>query len=242
MALDVIPIVAIFGGFLLLYHLTAALFLAYSRRRFKAAHGCREPKRWNSGFYGIKEFRTVMSWARKKAHVEYVCGRFDTIGKKSMMASFLGTDALQTIEPENIKAMLATQFKDFELGKIRYNAFHAMLGDGIFTLDGKGWEYSRALLRPQFNREQVADVDMLEIHVHRLLELMAQTPSDTAVDLQPWIFGLTLDTATEFLFGDDSALLDRGRTHASSACGYGFRPSTGTSHSTRLVRRHARVD
>ena len=59
-----------------------------------------------------------------------------------------------TSEPDNVKALLATQFSDFGLGN-RYEHFLPLLGDGIFTLDGNGWSHSRALLRPQFSREQV---------------------------------------------------------------------------------------
>ena len=38
-----------------------------------------------------------------------------------------------TIDPKNIQAVLATQFKDFELGKPRRNALHALLGTGIVS-------------------------------------------------------------------------------------------------------------
>jgi cytochrome P450 len=37
----------------------------------------------------------------------------------------------------------------------RHREFYPLLGDGIFTLDGAGWSHARALLRPQFTRDQV---------------------------------------------------------------------------------------
>lgn len=37
-----------------------------------------------------------------------------------------------TIDPENVKAVLATNFKDFGLGQ-RQRAFGPLLGQGIFT-------------------------------------------------------------------------------------------------------------
>jgi hypothetical protein len=37
-----------------------------------------------------------------------------------------------TIDPENVKALLATNFKDFGLGQ-RLDAFGPLLGEGIFT-------------------------------------------------------------------------------------------------------------
>jgi len=43
-----------------------------------------------------------------------------------------------------------------------------VFGHGIFNQDGKGWERSRALVRPNFTRQQVADLDMFEEHVGHL--------------------------------------------------------------------------
>jgi hypothetical protein len=37
-----------------------------------------------------------------------------------------------TIDPENVKALLATNFKDFGLGQ-RLDALGPLLGEGIFT-------------------------------------------------------------------------------------------------------------
>lgn len=47
-----------------------------------------------------------------------------------------------TADPKNIQAILATQFKDFELGPFRRNLFGPVIGNGIFTSDGKEW-YTR---------------------------------------------------------------------------------------------------
>lgn len=112
-----------------------------------------------------------------------------------------------TIEPENIKTILATSFKDFDLGPIRHASFNPLLGDGIFTLDGAAWEHSRALLKPQFSREQVSDLESLEVHIQRLISCIEE--AGESVDLQPLFYRLTLDSATEFLLGEsvDSLLL-----------------------------------
>lgn len=80
-----------------------------------------------------------------------------------------GAAFIITCDPENIKAVLATSFHDFGLGTTRHEAFSDLLGDGIFTTDGKVWEHARALLRPQFTKDQIADLDDLEIHFQNLL-------------------------------------------------------------------------
>lgn len=53
--------------------------------------------------------------------------------------TMLGTSIIVTVDPENIKAILATKFKDFELGHIRRGSYSPFIGDGIFTSDGKFW-------------------------------------------------------------------------------------------------------
>jgi cytochrome P450 len=78
------------------------------------------------------------------------------------------------------------------------------LGGGIFSVDGKQWEHARSLLRPQFAREQVSDLELEERHLQNmLLALPAHADGWTDfVDLLPLNFRLTMDSASEFLFGE----------------------------------------
>ena len=46
------------------------------------------------------------------------------------------------------------------------------VGDGIFVQDGKAWEHSRAMLRPNFVRDQISDLDMEERHVQNLIKVL----------------------------------------------------------------------
>lgn len=59
--------------------------------------------------------------------------------------SLLGATGINTFEPENVKFILAKGFEDFDLGPIRRGNFFPLLGNGIFTADGKGWEHSVCL-------------------------------------------------------------------------------------------------
>jgi cytochrome P450 len=103
-------------------------------------------------------------------------------------------------EPENIKAILADQFEDFELGWKRHQYFSPFLGNGIFTVDGLAWKHSRDLLRPNFTKVELdSSLQSLETHVKHFL---VQLPRDgSTVDLQQLFFKLTMDASTEFLFG-----------------------------------------
>lgn len=54
----------------------------------------------------------------------------------------MGQDFICTIDPENIKAILSTNFADFGLGG-RSESLSPLLGRGIFVSDGPKWEHSR---------------------------------------------------------------------------------------------------
>lgn len=45
----------------------------------------------------------------------------------------LGRTHLSTVDPKNIQALLATQFKDFELGTVRRANLHPLLGTGVVS-------------------------------------------------------------------------------------------------------------
>ncbi|KAI6867140.1 cytochrome P450 [Hortaea werneckii] len=118
--------------------------------------------------------------------------------------NLLGQTIYFTSDPKNIQAMLATQFADFDLGPVRRGNMGQTLGDGIFVQDGKPWEHSRAMLRPNFARDQVSDLDLEERHVQNLLAVL-KPGADGWTDetnIQTLFFRLTIDSATEFLFGE----------------------------------------
>jgi cytochrome P450 len=96
---------------------------------------------------------TLMKQVQSGKFVEYIAGLHAAHGP-TFKEKMIGNNLISTIEPANLKALLATQFTDFGLG-IRHRQFYPLLGDGIFTLDGTGWSAMRALIRPQFAREQV---------------------------------------------------------------------------------------
>ena len=148
------------------------------------------------GFFGFSVIFTLLKHKREGTLVDF---------RKDMETDTLkfrvaGTPIVITRNPENIKAILATQFNDFVLGG-RHDHLGPLLGDGIFTLDGSGWKHSRAMLRPQFAREQVAHVKSLEPHI-QLLAKHIRKFQGKPFDIQKLFFRLTMDSATEFLFGE----------------------------------------
>jgi len=77
-----------------------------------------------------------------------------------------------TADAENIRAVLATQFNDFGKGERFHAIWEEFLGDSIFSTDGEKWKLSRSLIRPQFVRERVGDLEVVDRHARTLVGLM----------------------------------------------------------------------
>lgn len=163
----------------------------------------------SDGVYGFANLIPILK-AKKEGRIlqhnlHHVYGD-DRWPHQKTFSMFLGGNfAVTTRDPENIKAVLATNFNHYQFGQ-RKQMLGPLLGEGIFTLDGEGWKHSRTMLRPQFAREQVAHVQMLEPHVQRLVRHIRVRLG--VFDLQELFFRLTVDLATEFLFGESVELLN----------------------------------
>ena len=95
--------------------------------------------------------------------------------------------------------MLATQFADYGKGEPFHEEWKWFLGDSIFTTDGELWHASRQLLRPQFVKTRVADLEIFEYHIGELMELIPPTGGE--VDISALFYRFTLDSATDYLLG-----------------------------------------
>lgn len=76
-----------------------------------------------------KEYR-IPQWVEARLNKDY-----EAEGKRvtTFYANILGSKGIFTIEPRNIQAILATQFKDFGLGELRNESFSPLLGHGIVS-------------------------------------------------------------------------------------------------------------
>jgi cytochrome P450 len=155
------------------------------------------------GYYGFQIARDLYVAKRNGTINDFTKDRYALITDPTIPTfafPLLGLKVVVTKDPENMKAILATQFNDFALGQ-RHQQFHPVLGDGIFTLDGEGWKQSRSMLRPQFAREQVGHVQSLEPHI-QFLARHIESQKGKSFDIQELFFRFTLDASTEFLFGE----------------------------------------
>lgn len=201
-ASDVLVLGGIALSFLIAYPMIYFYFI-YTPRAKKL--GCGNPLILFDFPVGIPEIIKIMkAWCADDL-LEFFTLKFREFGARTGFQVVAGQIWLATIEPENIKTILATSFKDYSLG-FRYDAMYDLLGNGIFTLSGEGWKHSRALLRPQFSREQVSRLDSMRTHINMMIN--NHFKGRKTVDAQVLFHNLTIDTATEFLFGESTNTLD----------------------------------
>ena len=193
-----------------LYYIHWELTVGTSRRAIIKKYGCKPMRSYpdlNSfphSVVGIKHAIQSIRAAKEHRLMAHNRARYLENGNNTHLKFFL-TDMMQTIEPENLKTMMALDFKKWGLGDRRKDAFVPLLGHGIFTTDGAAWHNSRELLRPNFVRSQVGDLATFELHIGQLIKAVPRDGS--TVNLQDLFFMLTMDSATDFLFGESTNCL-----------------------------------
>ncbi|KAF8753826.1 cytochrome P450 [Rhizoctonia solani] len=114
------------------------------------------------------------------------------------------------MEPENIKAILSTDFNSYEKGPLFQQKMDSVLGKGVFNADGDMWKFHRGISRPYFSRDRISHFDNFARHsdiaISKILSRLnesARPGLPVAVDFQDVVARFTLDSGTEFLFGQD---------------------------------------
>ncbi|KAK4247785.1 glycosyl hydrolase family 76-domain-containing protein [Corynascus novoguineensis] len=138
--------------------------------------------------------------------------RFATCGNTHYILA-LGKWLLMTNEVENVKAILGPKMDDWPIDGPRLFSVLPLLGpNSIFTSNGEAWHTARAMLRPSFVRDQVADLKCFDKHIGNLL---AAIPADgTTFDMQALLFDMTMDSSTDFLLGYSTNLLTKASPEA----------------------------
>ncbi|MCJ1264282.1 hypothetical protein MMC22_004153 [Lobaria immixta] len=156
--------------------------------------------------FGLVRIFELLKTVREKRALKWFTSLFDLAGKDVHTFSdhVLDANFIWTRDPGNIRALLSTQASDFDIPAPRRDNVAAMIGKGIFTTVGDAWKHSRAFLRPQFARAQVADLDLEERHMQQMMKLLEAKEHGWTekVELREFMAKLTFDTITEFLFGE----------------------------------------
>ncbi len=184
-----------------LYFLSQSLINYQARRTTIIKHGCKPPSKyplWDP-FLGLDAVYLAIRAINRKTFLREVKAQYEKYGTthSSRLTTF---PVINTIEPDNVKAVLSTNFKDFVVGSTRRRAFGPVIANSILVADGVEWEHSRAFLKPSFTRSQVGDLATLEVHVKNLIEAVPRDGS--TVDLAELFLRFTADVTTDMMFGE----------------------------------------
>ncbi|KAI9802346.1 MAG: hypothetical protein M1833_001852 [Piccolia ochrophora] len=194
------------AGAAITYHIVSRVFAKLRNHAEKVRRGCQDlPYKHSIWPFGIGEIQRILKADAEKRFPDDMVERFDEVGPDTHTYeySMFGTNVVFTRDPKNIQAMLATQFRDYWMGGTRQKAFDPLLGQSILTSDGKIWEHSRALMRPTFARDLISNLEIEERHVQHFLQHLPvdQYGWTEGKDLMPILHQYTLDSSTEFIFG-----------------------------------------
>ncbi|KAF9698438.1 hypothetical protein EKO04_003652 [Ascochyta lentis] len=152
-------------------------------RAFAKQHGCLPAKRLQTPFtFGAVFWGGQIKAIKEHRLLPYLASQFTEVARHTRHHKVFGTEFFTTDDPENVKAVLATNPNAWSLGQERIVEMSSYLGYGIFVNEGAAWKRSREMLRPCFERSQVAD---------------------------PILHDLAMDVATELLFGKSTNALSR---------------------------------
>lgn len=202
-----------------LYFLYQRTTTILNRRKFVQKHGCKAPAKYphKDPVFGLDMLWGTIRAVKSKSYMARIRHLHQQSGN-TYSSHYLLSPIIHTIEPDNLKAVLSTNFKDYGISPARKEAFLPLFGQSILVSDGALWEHSRGLLRPSFARSQVGDLAMFDGHVTNLLKSIPRDGS--VVDLGDLFFGLTADVITDFMFGESIGSLtqpDSFRNHIMQA-------------------------
>lgn len=129
------------GGSFVLYKLVSFLLTERYHRNEAKRLGCEPAAKFDIvDFKGIRNVSRMIAADKKYEIPDYIKGRVDRECAKNGKTittfdqNLLGVRNIFTTNPKNVQAVLATQFKDFGLGKKRNADFVPLLGQGIVSM------------------------------------------------------------------------------------------------------------
>lgn len=106
----------------IIYFLIERIVTAHRREAKARDLGCQEPipdPEWIWWKFGIDIIRSAMNADVEQRFPDYVLDRARHMGVYTWRYRIFGNRVVTTHEPENIQALLATQFGTFDLGPLR---------------------------------------------------------------------------------------------------------------------------
>ncbi|KAL0948881.1 hypothetical protein HGRIS_008998 [Hohenbuehelia grisea] len=200
-----------------IFFLLSSLWSTLTNSRSAAARGTVIAPYVQSDFLGLSNVRKIVQSFKDGYPGDVFLDWIKDYGNTYSL-KMLAEHRMVTIEPDHIKAILATQFDDFAKGPILFSQLSSLLGTGVFNSDAERWKFHRSMTRPFFSKERIAHFDIFDRHATDALnQAQARLNEGYPIDFQDMVSRFTLDSATEFLFGKDVKSLSAGLPYPSSS-------------------------
>lgn len=178
-----------------------SLIKSYLFERRAQSLGCAPPTTFphKDPILGLDTFFEGLRALKEHKLLELFEARFAKHGQ-SYYNLVLGRWFFSTNEPENIKAILGSNMDDFPIDGPRLWATRPVLGPrSVFSSNGGQWHQARAMIRPSFVRDQVADLQHFNRHIENFLRVVPRDGS--TFDIQELMQKMTMDSSTDFMLG-----------------------------------------
>lgn len=162
-------------------------------------HGCKPAPVYphSDPIFGLDMVLRVAQAIKDHEVLELWDSFFRTIGN-TYWSLAMGRWIVVTAEPENLKAILFSQFDSWDVLDVRQQISIQSLGPhAIFSVNGKEWQHARSMIRPSFVRNQIADLECTDRHVENFLKRL---PTDgSKVNIENLLYLFTIDITTDFM-------------------------------------------
>ncbi|KAI1613509.1 cytochrome P450 [Exophiala viscosa] len=200
----------------LLWAVAVAIFIVavvrqnQHRRRIKSLGvACPEPPNVYPIPFGIGRFLYIGRRVKDGTFMDLWPEWWQEYGKTLRFSAF-GANSIFTDEPDNVRFILqeGPLAGKVGMGADFHDQWYEFLGDSVFNLDGIKWKTNRAKLRKQFTRERLADLELFEHHVQRMIRFV-KSYSEQPVPVLDLLHRFTLDTSMNYMLGTDENTVEK---------------------------------
>ena len=183
-----------------LYVLRHCVITWLARRTRASRHQCSPPPALpqKSLLMGVDIILDTISAVRSRELLNRIQKTYQRQGN-TLTKQILLSSTICTIEPENLKSILSTNFRRYGITGVRKNALLPFLGHSILLADGTAWTHARAMFRPAFSKKQISDLEMFDVHVRGLIAAIKD--AGPTLDLEHLFRKFATDVTTESMYG-----------------------------------------
>lgn len=184
-------------------------------RKFAQQNGCESPTAPYSQKFLLFGLDYVYHHAmniRQHHFAEGILALFNRYGP-TWTATVLGNYVIHTIDPENLRALMATNHDDYGVIPPRKKLVETLFGKGIFANSGHEWSQSRNLIRKTMGA-MTYDENVYMRHSEELVQSLLASGAKGS-NFYDQALRYTADLASDLYFGESSKSIDQEKSERS---------------------------